>query len=138
MFEAAPGSYYMAVRLRNIWTRPLPAGSLVGTQPGFFRDRWPADQAIELQFPDGMTIEIPPTDQAYVRVVQFSTDPVTLEGFETDGTLAATARTDGRTRVEHVLPVRGQALTRLVLHGGANEALLLEVCLHHSTGHPRR
>jgi hypothetical protein len=30
IFESALGTYYMGVRVRNIWTQPLPAGSLLG------------------------------------------------------------------------------------------------------------
>jgi hypothetical protein len=98
--------------------------------PGIFRDQWPPQGTIELQFPgDGLEIDIPPSARVDVRLVQFSSDQITLDGYESDGTLASTVATDGTQGAEHVLTVRGRELTRLVLQGGANEALLLEVCL---------
>jgi hypothetical protein len=100
-------------------------------QPGVFRDRWPLDAPdgeIELQFPGLLEIDIPASTRADVRLVQFTSDQIVLLGLDAEGTVVDQAVTPGTQGVEHVLTVRGPRLERLVLRGGHNEALLLEVC----------
>ena len=90
-----------------------------------------------LQFPDeGLEIGIPPSVRAQVRVFGFGGTPIRLRGFDADGDLVDEDATPQAANREHRLTVEGDPLERLTLSGGANEAMLIEVCLQQAGEEP--
>jgi hypothetical protein len=98
-----------------------------------FVDWWPPgtpDGRSELPFPEsGIEMEVPTTSLAEVDVATFAEDTLVLEAYDDGGTQLDSDSVSAVTRTRYTLRVRGDGITDLVLKGGRNEAILLQVCL---------
>lgn len=103
------------------------------TFTSYFRDAWPSgspDGNIELQYPDdGVAIDVPTAISGSVVVVPFASGPIELEAYDSAGNLVDADQTPGSQQQKYSLSVQGQDITQLVVKGGENEGLLLEVCV---------
>jgi hypothetical protein len=118
--------------------RGLTYRSLLPTVPLRAVDAMPAggDGVSELAFSEkGVQIRLPqPAEVVTATVAQFTGRSVTLLAVDAQGNLVDSATSPDVQAVPHVLRVTGAGIVEVVVSGGGNEGVLVELCHGRRTG----
>ena len=120
--------------LPDVFThRGLVYRNLVPSFPMRAVDMMPAgaaDGVSELAFGvKGVTIRLPqPVEIVTATVAQFTNQPVEIRAFDVDGNPVDAATAPNVQATPHVLRVTGARIAEVLVSGGGNEGLLLELC----------
>lgn len=75
---------------------------------------------VEVKFPQSVS-------QVVAHVAQYTSQPMQLEAYQ-DGTVISQAESPNVQNTLHTLVVKGRDITRVILKGGGNEAMLFKIC----------
>lgn len=93
-------------------------------------DIMPLQGEPELMFAaTGMNINLPAfTAEVTLRLAQFTSQPITAEALQSNGTVVASQTTPQTQGTEHRIVLRGQGISAVRLSGGGGEGLLMGLC----------
>ena len=92
----------------------------------------------KLQFPDqGVEINLPfEANQAIAQVASGTSQPVKMSAFDAAGKNVGTASTPAGKQGLQVLEIDAPAMIRLIISGGGNEGLLVDLCVYQKPDQP--